>query len=154
MQLDDPLDLVKMLLILAAIVGFLVLSYYHSNDKLKPPFKGIAAPIVNGVWIIVFLLIVGTIVVTAYEAADKDGWFGHDLKVLVWIERDWLPGEFKSCVLVGDTKNPLMYCGDSDTGTRHEMNVEFRGSSKALEAKKQSNCNCQRKELSIACKTE
>ena len=145
---------VEMLLILAAIVGFLVLSYYVSNNKLKPPFKQIAEPLVHGVSFVIFLLIAGTIIAVVYEAADKDGWFGHDRKVLVWIERDWLAGEFKLCVLVGDTKNPLMYCGDSDTGTRHEMNVDFRGSMKALEAKKQSNWNCQRKELSIACKTQ
>jgi hypothetical protein len=147
-------NLVEMLLIVAAIVGFLVLSYYHSNNKLKLGFKRVAAPIVNGVWIVVFFLIAGTIIAVVYEAGDKDGWFGHDRKVLVWIERDWLPGEFKSCALGGDAKNPLMYCGDSDTGTRHEMNVEFRGSMKTLEAKKQSNWKCQRKELSIACNPE
>jgi hypothetical protein len=36
-------DLAEMLFILAIIVGFLVLSCYISNDKLKPGFKKIAA---------------------------------------------------------------------------------------------------------------
>jgi hypothetical protein len=85
-------DLVEAIVILAAIVGFLVLSYYHSNDKLKPSFKRIAAPIVNGVWVVVFLLIAGTIIAVVYEAADKDGWFGHDRKVSVWMHHDLAAG--------------------------------------------------------------
>jgi hypothetical protein len=142
-------DLVEAILILAAIVGFLVLSYFVSNNKLKPPFKQIAEPLVPGVSFVIFLLIAG-----CTKSPPKTDGSGMTVKVLVWIERDWLPGEFKSCILVGDTKSPLMYCGDSDTGTRHEMNVEFRVSMKALEAKKRSNWNCQRKELSIVCKSE
>jgi hypothetical protein len=142
-------DLVEAILILAAIVGFLVLSYFVSNNKLKPPFKQIAEPLVPGVSFVIFLLIAG-----CTKPPPKTDGSGMTVKVLVWIERDWLPGEFKSCILVGDTKSPLMYCGDSDTGTRHEMNVEFRGSMKVLEAKKRSNWNCQRKELSIVCKSE
>jgi hypothetical protein len=60
-----------------------------------------------------------------YQEADRDGWFSHKLIATVWMPRNWIAGEFKSCVLDGDKKLTLLSCGED--ATPHEMNVEFRG---------------------------
>jgi hypothetical protein len=142
------------ILVVGAIIGFLVLAYCVSNNKLKPPFKQPATHIVNAVWGITFLVFVVAGITAMYDSADKSGWFAHERKVSVWIGNDWLVGEFKSCALSEHKKAPSMYCTNSQNETVHEMNVEFRGSMGALDDQKPSDWICQRKESLIACKTD
>lgn len=140
-------------LVTAAIVGFLVLAYLVSNNKITGEFRKPATVIVATVTIVFFLGFAGLIVTVLYDKADESGWFSHDRTVSVLMNHDWLVGEFKSCSLTGDSKTPVLTCGTSNVPT-HEMDVSFRGSLDQLEKRKQSNWNCQRKQESIACKTD
>jgi hypothetical protein len=151
--------LVVLRLVLGAVIGFSVLCYLVNTNKLKPPFKRPAESAVELVLKIVptfLLLLFGgalavAVVVGAYKGADEAGWLPHQRTISVWMPRDWLVGEFKTCVLDEFVKNIVLSCGDSNTAP-HDMNVEFRGSLDALESHKQSNWTCQRKTESITCK--
>ena len=135
----------------AAVLGFFVLSYLLSNGKLKPPFLKPAKVVVYSVNSAIALAFVIAIGVALYDAADKDGWIPHTRTLSVWMQHDWLVGEFKTCSLEGTAKVPVLSC-EANNGAYHDMSVEFHGSLEPLEAGKESRWNCQRKSESVSCK--
>jgi len=143
-------DVLIFCIVIAALIGLLVLSHVASDQKLEGPLWTQLKAIYKFLRGIAFIFLAGLFAYGCYESADANGWFSHDHTVNVWMTHDWLVGEFKPCVLGGDVKAPTMACGD-DYNAVHEMSVHFRGSMDALESKKESNWNCQRKEESISC---
>ncbi len=142
-----------MLGVVGAIFGFVVLAYLVSNKLIGNSIFGkIADGIVKwvswafGLWFLIVIL------AGAYQEADRNGWFAHKLIATVWMPRNWITGEFKSCVLDGDKKLTLLSCGDD--ATPHEMNVEFRGSLDGLESKKPTTWTCLRGQESVSCKSK
>ncbi len=136
---------------IAALLGFVVLAYLVSNNKLKPSWHRPAKTIVITVSLGIVLAMVALLMFAAYRSADRRGWFAHERTASVWMAEDWLVGEFKQCVLSNGARMPLLDCSVGGSSAAHEMNVEFHGSLDALELKKQSEWKCQRKDQSISC---
>ncbi len=149
----NPIALIAFLVV-AAIIGFGVLSYLVSNNKITGSFAKPAKAFVGTVSWMFFLGIAGLIAASLYDAADKAGWFPHSRTMSVRMPHDWLVGQFKPCSLTGSkTIAPTLTCGDYNA-TPHDMSVEFHGSLDSLETGKQTKWNCQRKQESIVCKAE
>src|SRR5689334_7765247 len=105
----DPI-IIGFVLGTAAILGFFVLVYLVSNDKLKPPLLEPAKVLVNWVYAAVGIAVLVAFIVAGYEGLDKDGWFPHTRIISVWMSPGWIQGEFKTCMLDGTNKQPVLNC--------------------------------------------
>jgi hypothetical protein len=145
----DDLYLLLILLVPAAIIGYLVLAYLVSNNRIKGRFEKPARLIVGIMSSIYALGVVGLLLGIVYVGADEKGLIGHTRHVSVLMEHDWVVGEFKSCTL----SDKLLMC-DGYSEMPHEMEVLFHGSGDLLDSKKGSKWKCQRKQESTSCKAE
>jgi hypothetical protein len=142
-----------MLGVVGALIAFPVLIYLVVNKLIRNPICGkIADAIVKWVSLAFGLWCLIVVLGLMYKEADGNGWFAHKLVATVWMPRNWITGEFKSCVLDGDKKLTLLSCGED--ATPHEMNVEFRGSLDGLESKKPTTWTCLRGQESVSCKSK
>ena len=77
------------------LIGFLVLGYLVSNNKLKPPLLKPAKAIYTLFSVAFVLLIVGGIV---YAFVEGSGWIPRTREVSVYVKpENWMTGEIKSC---------------------------------------------------------
>jgi len=82
-------------LIFGGLIGFMVLGYLVSNNKLKPPLLKPATAIYTFFSVAFVLLIVGGI---AYLFVENSGWIPRTREVSVYVKpENWMTGEIKSC---------------------------------------------------------
>jgi hypothetical protein len=75
------------------------------------------------------LLVVAALVYASYEALDDHGWIPHDHDTPVWIQGDWLVGEYRDCGMLTTTppagvvlsqtaraELPRLFCGKNWEG--------------------------------------
>lgn len=84
----------------------------------------------------VVLLFIVAGVYASYQALDKAGWVSHDHDTPIWIQGDWLVGEYRDCQMRTKTvpaqrkdldsldKLPRLFCGEDVNGLfdfQHEI---------------------------------
>jgi hypothetical protein len=123
------------------------------------------------------LVVVGLIfsVGPAYKPLDKTGWISHDHDTPVWIQGNWMIGEYRVCELAESSasaektpaKVPSLFCGKTDhgyvdwmvegyihhsagPGVFHVLPVTYWGRIDRQDVA--TSWRCQRNERSLTCK--
>ena len=117
---------------------------HHAAEKVGAASK--ARPIPNegyqsfllAAGIFVVLGVVLALFIGGYEAADQGGWITHNHNTPVWIQGDWMVGEYRICQLLTATPPagtvmsekarsslPRLLCGKNDSDTTAGSFGEF-----------------------------
>ena len=110
-------------------------------------------------WILLVAAMIAGVVL-GYEKLDETGNISHDADVLVYINGNWMTGEYRGCFGVTDAKSGKMLaldCAESQGTIGHELPVTFYGeypttNAAILSGKQLWLWRCQRKTDSLTCK--
>jgi len=140
-----------LLLFVAGLIGILVIGYFVTNNKLKPPLLRPATILWHG-FIGLYLLLV--LVVIGY-AVNESGWIPRTREVLVWVKaQPWMIGEIKTCVSSGRSKEDMeieaLVC-DEENLEHHVLTVKFWG---PINADRTKQWKCTREQEALTCKLQ
>jgi hypothetical protein len=135
-----------------ALIGFLVLVYLVTTDKLSGYWKIPVTHFVRTISALFFVFFAVLVVAILFNAADDNGWYSHDRIVTVLLNPTWMPGEFQTCALEKAGKDSILDCEIDGKSSAHQMAVQFRGSPNSSPTDRRSMWFCQRKTESTACK--
>lgn len=94
-------------------------------DELAEGFRPVAK-VLGGLFGILFLI---SIAVSVYVSLDESGWISHDHDTPVWMQGDWMVGEYRDCGMLTATPPagvtltpearaalPRLFCGKNWNG--------------------------------------
>jgi hypothetical protein len=150
-MIDYPVLLVC--LCFGGLIGFLVLGYLVSNNKLKPPFLK-PAKVVDTLFSVSFmLLIVGGIV---YLFVENSGWIPRTREVSVYVKpENWIVGEIKSCASLQSKEKEeigVLLCDQNQMLFEpHVLQVRFWG---PIKPDRNKEWKCTREAASLTCRLQ
>jgi hypothetical protein len=144
-------------LILAGLLGFLVLGYLVSNNKLKPPLLKPAKAIYT-LFSVTFVLLIVTGIVYALidEFVEKSGWIPRTREVSVYVKAEnWMTGEIKSCASLASKERKeigVLLCDqDQMLLEPHSLEVKFWG---PIKTDRKREWKCTRETASLTCRLQ
>jgi len=135
------------------LIGFLVLGYLVSNNKLKPPFLEPASAIHTLFSVVFVLLVVGGIV---YAFVEESGWIPRTREVSVYVKpENWMTGEIKSCDSLQSKEKTEIAVLLSDQNQMlfepHVLQVRFWG---PIKTDRNKEWKCTREAASLTCRLQ
>jgi hypothetical protein len=140
-------------LFVGGLLGFLVLGYLVTNNKLKPPLLQPAKVIYTLFRVAFFLLVFG---VFLYAFVENSGWLPRMREVSVYVKpENWMTGEIKSCASLASRESDeiaVLLCDQSEMVFEpHVLEVRFWGS---IKPDRDKEWKCSRGPASLTCKLQ
>lgn len=148
-------DIVLMLAVTGSIIGFLVLGYFVSNNKLK----GTLRRSLHGLYFFIWACIPGAILIASVNYYfTESGWYPRTREVNVYFKaQEWVNGELRTCYSfspsdqkTADDELAALFCG-TNRDESHLLRVRFWG---PIGADKDRTWKCERETSSITCKLQ
>jgi len=144
-------------LFMGGLIGFLVLGYLATNNKLKPPFLTPAKVIYTIFSLAICLLIVGGVAYALIdEVWDKSGWIPRTREVSIYVKPEsWMAGEIKMCAsLVSKERKEIgvLLCDHNEMLFEpHVLQVKFWG---PINTDRNKEWKCTRESASLTCRLQ
>ena len=140
-------------LIVGGLIGFPVLGYLLSNNKLKPPFLKPAKAIHTFFSVAFVLLVVGGIV---YAFVEESSWIPRTREVSVYVKpENWMTGEIKSCASAQSKEKEeigVLLCDQNQMLFEpHVLQVRFWG---PIKPDRNKEWKCTREAASLTCRLQ
>ncbi len=140
-------------LVFGGLIGFMVLGYLVSNNKLKPPLLKPAKALYTLFSVTFVLLIVVGII---YAFVEESSWIPRSREVSVYVKpENWMTGEIKSCASLQSREKEeigVLLCDQNQMLFEpHVLQVRFWG---PIKPDRNKEWKCTREPASLTCRLQ